>query len=214
MTHRPPPPRPRDTRSLLGSLAVALVVLALLMATSCAPIPRAVIVDTTKLEDTTASVARSSAQLGEGVQRVSDAHDRASGKADELIREIEAVRGAVGITPDLRAAFDRQVRLGAELAQELAAGKVQIRSLKKLKADNDRDILALQLVVGDLTSDVAAANKAAKALEKQADSGLKAKEKLAWWRWRYAPASIVFTAALLVWILRKPLMRLLGIPAL
>jgi hypothetical protein len=31
MTHRPPPPRPRDTRSLLGSLAVAVVMLLLII---------------------------------------------------------------------------------------------------------------------------------------------------------------------------------------
>jgi methylthioribose-1-phosphate isomerase len=141
------PPRPRDTRSLLGSLAVAVVMLAvLLMATSCAPIPRAIIPPASEIAKLDVAPVQAAGKVTrEAVREVA--------KAGESTRETAV---------HLRASIDRAEKI-AEAHEELREAFKEIQTFaKRLSADlklaEEKERIALATI--DSLEDEIAALKA------------------------------------------------------
>ena len=201
----------------------ALVLLPILFLASCTTTPKAVIVDTKLLEKSVEAVTESSKQVSVEIVKVEESTNRASDKTRDLLAQMKLVRALSGANVELQEALDEQERLGREVQDELDKTKQAVKSLAAAKDVSDANVIRLQVNAEQLTKDVSKANEravemeeqTAKAIERYKDSEAKnqpIKDKLAWWRWRYLPASIFVIFAQLVWIFRKLIMRLSGIP--
>lgn len=203
-------------------LLFTILASALLIA-SCSPVPQAVIVETAPLNESVEAVSDSSKRVSEEIVKVEESADRASDKTRDLLAQMKLVRALSGANVELQEALDEQERLGREVQDELDKTKQAVKSLAAAKDVSDANVIRLQVNADQLTKDVSKANEravemeeqTAKAIERYKDSEAKSqpiKDKLAWWRWRYLPISIFVIFAQLVWIFRKPIMRLSGIP--
>jgi hypothetical protein len=228
MTHPKHPPRPRDTRSLIGSLALAVVMLIIvMMATSCAPVPRAIIppkAEIAKLD--VAPVANASGKTRAAVRDVSRkvdvnraAADRVSDDADKLKEAVDKAKYALHKTKEDYA---------TEIAAIEAIADSLLEKVRELQASLDltsiaRDI-AIQTIddqdkeIGYLTARVAAQaaqidhseasqnilREQVETLSALPDKLAIAEDKLEWWRWRFAPVTLGILTLLILSILYRP----------
>jgi hypothetical protein len=225
MTHPNHPPRPRDTRSLLGSLAVAVVMLAvLLMGTSCAPIPRAIIPPKAELAALNITpVVQAGKATRTAVRDVTSAGNatRAAGRkvSDSTRRLSDSLARAVALATanaEITAALAETRRLAAELeasVSELSAALAFAEKRERtaiLAVDDMSEIINnLQAESAAQAADIANAARTEEtlrtqisALAKMPDQLVIAQDKLRWWRWYGIIVSAVASFILLALIYR------------
>ena len=226
MTTHPKYPRPtRETRSLLGSLAVAVVVLAvLLMATSCAPVPRAIIppkAEIAKLD--IAPVAKASGKTRAAVRDVSRNVDANRAAADRVSDDATKIKEAVA-KAKTALAEDYEISLAAvdALADSLLAKVRELQDSLRLTAaardiaiatidDQDKEIGYLTARVSAQSAQIDHSEASQSILREQVEtlSALPeklaiAEDKLEFWRWRFAPLSLGIIVVLILFIAYRP----------
>jgi len=213
MTHPKHPPRPRDTRSLLGSLAVAVVMLAvLLMATSCAPIPRAIIPPASEIAKLdVAPLAAAGKVTREAVREVAKAGENTRETAVHLRASIDRAEKIAEAHEELREAF-REIqtfakRLSADLILAEEKERIALATIDSL----EDEIAALKANAQSQATQIRHAKTNETTLREQvvalAGSDAKriiAENKLQFWRWRFAPISIGLIVIMVAFLILKP----------
>ena len=189
--------------------------LCLFLVVSCGVrVPRAGPIDTAPIEDAVSRLGDRSREVDRGLGKTDAALDRAlvvSGdleRVSELAMEL-AMRTA---SSEVQVALRSVMRVSDELAEELALTKTELLATLAAKEKETEAVAYLEATKDALVSAAVVQAKQIGKMSEMIDDGLIAKDKLGWWRWRFAPVSILVIALLLVWTFRFWILRLCGVP--
>jgi FtsZ-binding cell division protein ZapB len=208
-----------------AAIAIAAITLAVLMG-SCAPAPRAIIpppnvvreLDIQPIKDAgnttrdaVREVAAANAQTREAGRKVSDSTRRLSesiARAEALAVANVEIGKALAETRELADELQAEIgTLSEALALSETKDKIALETIDSLISEIDLLKSNAAAQSAELTAAKASETtlrKQVEALVESADKRAIAEDKLAWWRWRFAPITLGIIAAGILFTVYKP----------